>query len=445
MLTIIFSFSEFAIAVLLVVISVQQTLLHRIYSGKSQKLKAESPHETLHTEDPYKQLPFLDFSPAATNFRCIWPYTTKRRKCTGHLNQKGTDRYWANTLRNTIADDSPYSERVQAMLGEYAEFCLCWKHRPRTTNDPEVDDSARRNWEAIIEGWVRQWLVEIKALHDSLCEEVGGDNGALGESVLLFPQATVPEPASEDESPNVEDSTTRNTPLKRETSDPLTPIKTVPGSFPGDDDLNNFDRSARRSSTPGTSTRISYSQTIRNSPHGVRRLSFRRTSSAAAQLGSKQTAKFEPYPPELKKTVLNVLNTPLGTDESKSGYLYIFTRRSAEGSHSLYVKIGMTRNVANRLKDWKTQCGYEPHLEYKTARVRNAMRVELLVHTELSEDRYIQQHCSGCGGNHDEWFKTDVDTARPVIKRWARWMQESDPYSQKGQFSTHVVKEIFEQ
>jgi hypothetical protein len=427
MLTLVFTFSEYAVVLLLVVVSVQRTRWHRKSPGATQRLNAKSPHTSLHTENPYKALPFLDFSPATTDFKCIWPYTTKGTRCRNSLNAEKAGRQWANTLRNTIADDSPYSELAQAMLGEYAQLCLCHRHRPETpTSQITIDD------------WVQQWLTELRALHNSLCGEPGEGGGAVGKGILLFAQTTVPEPTSE------EDPAASNTPQKCETSDPFTPFKDVPGSFPRDDIFDNLDMSARRSSTPGTLSAGNYSETVRNSPLGVERLSPKRTSSATPKLSSARTTKFELYSNKLKRTLLSVLNNPLGPDESTPGYVYIFTRRSDEDLHSIYVKIGVTRNVEDRLVEWRTKCRYKPHLEYKTARIPNAMRVEALVHMELIESRRIERKCSGCKTDHDEWFETNVETARPFVERWAQWMQEADPYTKEGQLSSHIVKKMFE-
>src|SRR3954452_20229785 len=116
MLTLVFTFSEYAIILLLVVISAQRTRWHR----KSSRTHPESPNTAL---------PFLDFSPATKSFNCIWPYANKGERCKKPLGAENSDRQWANTLRNTIADDSPYSELVQALLREYAESCLCHHHK----------------------------------------------------------------------------------------------------------------------------------------------------------------------------------------------------------------------------------------------------------------------------------------------------------------------------
>jgi hypothetical protein len=437
--TIVLSFSEYVMVLLMVVVvAVQQTRQDRKSPHTPQRLKAGSPQNALPTENLYKALPFLSFSPAATNFRCIWPYTSKRKKCERSIDKNGADRHWANTLRNTIADDSPYSERVRAMLWEYTEYCLCHDHRPNVLDSP-----------TIIEDWVQQWLAEIRTLHDSLCEELRSDGGAVGESVLLYPQTTVLEPKYEDESRNVEGPTAINTWLKCETWEEFSLTENMPGSFPGDETFSGspwkaVGPSACGSSTPEIPSPGKYSKTIRDSPLGVERIRIKRKSSAPPKLGSEKGAKFEPYPKELQRTLLSVLATPLGTDESQPGHVYIFTRRSGEGSHDLYVKIGVSVNVANRLKNRKTQCKYEPHLEYQSALIPNAMRVELLVHTELFDCRHRESQCSGCGGAHDEWFKIDVDTARRVVEGWAKWMHECRPYTQGGQFSSHIVKEIFE-
>ena len=440
MLTIVLSFSHFVAIVLLVLISVQQRRWRRKSRRVLQRTKAE---ETLKPESIHEPLPFLQFSPATSDFRCIWHYTSTGRKCKNSIDQR-TDRCWANTLRNTIADDTPYSERVENMLREYAEFCICRLHRPNIHTSPNI-----------VNGWVQQWLVEIRALHDSLHEGPGEEDSPVGEGVLLYPPTTIPEPLSDEGSPDVENRIATIIPLKCETVDHLTPTTTkVPGSFPDDDTLHTLgwhamasqpDPDARRSSTPATPSPRRYSRAVRDSPSGVQRISFRRISSATPRLQSRRTAEFEPYPKRHKRTLLDILNTPLGENESKSGYVYIFTRRSDEDTHSLYIKIGVAKHVGDRFEGWKTKCHYKPHLEYHTARIPNAMRVELLIHTELIESRYIEQRCSGCSGMHDEWFKTDIGSARPVVERWAQWMRENRPYTTpEGQLSSHVVKQILE-
>ena len=451
MFTIVFSFSEIVVVVLLVLVLTPPKRWHRKGPSLSPSLKAE---ESLNTGSSHQTLPFLDFSPDTSDFRCTWPYTTKGRKCRRPIDEK-TDRLWANTLRNTIADGSPHSERVEDMLREYAEFCICRLHRPSIQTSPEI-----------VSCWVQQWLVEIRTLHDSLREELGEKGDAVGDGILLFPLTTIPEPPPSDGgSPGVEDRSTAtyNTPppLRRETSDPLALSVKVPGSFPHDDAMDTLDwqavaagqpgpAEARRSSTPATPSPNRYSQAIRDSPHGVRRITFRRISSATPRLQStRHTAEFEPYPNKQKRSLLDVLNTPLGKNERNYGYVYIFTRHSGgaeeDNTHSLYVKIGVAKHVGSRFEGWKSKCRYKPHLEYHTTRIPNAMRVELLVHTELIAMRQIEQRCSGCSGRHDEWFKTDIDTARPVVERWAQWMQqEYSPYTEQGQLSSHVVKEIFE-
>lgn len=104
----------------------------------------------------------------------------------------------------------------------------------------------------------------------------------------------------------------------------------------------------------------------------------------------------------------------------------------------------VTEDVPDRLEGWKALCGYEPHWEYQTTRIPNAMRVELLVHTELIDLRRIERGCSGCGRDHDEWIETSPASARAVVEQWAEWMQQSNPYTHEGLLSSHIVREIFE-
>jgi hypothetical protein len=409
MLTFVFTFSEYAVVLLLVAVSVQQTRWHRKSSRTAQRSKAKSSHEALH---------FLDFSPAASEFICIWPCTdTRGARCRKPL---GENRQWANTLRNTIADDSPYSGLVQAMLERYVKLCLCHRHRPKTPTD-----------QIIIDGWVQQWLTQLRALYDGR------------EGIPPFTPTTVPIPTSEDGSSSGENSTASNTPVKCETYDPSTPLKDVPGSFPCDDISDNSDMSARRSSTPKIRSAREYSELIRNSPPTAKGPSPKSTSTTKSKKSSAPTTKFEPYSGSGKTTPLSVLSNPLGAKERTPGHVYIFTRRSNNDSHSLYVKIGAAKDVKDRLAIWQTKCGYRPHWEYETAEIPNALRVEALVHMELINYRRIERKCSGCAEDHKEWFETDVETARPFVERWAEWMQKADPYTEDHQLSSHIVKKMF--
>jgi hypothetical protein len=403
----------------------------------------------LKTQRPRTNLPFLDFSPAATSFRCIWPDTTAARKCRGRLNYD--DRNWANTLRNTIADDTPYSERVPKMLREYAEYCLCHVHRPHTDK-------------TILDDWVHQWLSEIRTLFDAQCNELSKENWALAGSLPLYPLTQVIETRHEENQGQDLEGICPS--FKRETSADMTPIKTersyyMPGGFPGGSLLNETNGSLVGNEPaiefecpplPRNRTPKKYSQTILESPLGLARMSFTRKTSAPARLGSflarsngKAVAEiFEPYPIDARQSLLSVLNRPLGKNESKSGQIYIFSRPSPDETHRHYVKIGVAEDVTGRLKEWQNRCHYEPHLEHETVLIPNAMRVELLVHTEFIRKRRIERLCSGCGGNHDEWIMIDAATAISVVNRWAKWMQDCQPYTPDGQLSSRVVKEIFE-
>src|SRR3954447_21131254 len=71
--TIVLSFPGYVVVLLVAVVAVQQTRRRRKSPHSPQRLNAGSPHDALPTENIYKALPFLCFSPAATNFRCIWP------------------------------------------------------------------------------------------------------------------------------------------------------------------------------------------------------------------------------------------------------------------------------------------------------------------------------------------------------------------------------------
>jgi len=45
----------------------------------------------------------------------------------------------------------------------------------------------------------------------------------------------------------------------------------------------------------------------------------------------------------------------------------------------------------------------------------------------------------GCGKSHNEWFEVEADRAQNVVVKWTRWMQDEDPYDDKGYLKPSIA------
>jgi hypothetical protein len=108
------------------------------------------------------------------------------------------------------------------------------------------------------------------------------------------------------------------------------------------------------------------------------------------------------------------------------------------------VKIGMTKNVTQRIINLSTTCGITDLSECQESDAvaiprELAARVEKLCHMELSPFRRIMK-CER-GGNsakhtvsHEEWFAVPEQVAVQTVKRWLKFI-ELMPYHEQGKYS----------
>jgi hypothetical protein len=112
------------------------------------------------------------------------------------------------------------------------------------------------------------------------------------------------------------------------------------------------------------------------------------------------------------------------------------------------LKIGRAQNVQRRLNQWTRQCGYNlsliryyPYhpttlsdtdvneLPRTPRKVKNAHKVERLIHIELGEMRQGKgEKCVVCGREHREWFEVEgskegVRAVDEVVRRWVGWVE----------------------
>ena len=133
---------------------------------------------------------------------------------------------------------------------------------------------------------------------------------------------------------------------------------------------------------------------------------------------------------DVTQWVIQKAEKPLTPRQCKSGHLYVYWNKTTFGDY----KIGFTTiDVDTRLKRWESQCKHPAQKMYESPfTVRNAERVERLVHAELKKYRVKEWGCHGCGGNHDEWFRgVDHKVIIGSIEFWTEWMMKEDgPYEE---------------
>ncbi|KAJ0416321.1 meiotically up-regulated gene 113-domain-containing protein [Aspergillus carlsbadensis] len=142
---------------------------------------------------------------------------------------------------------------------------------------------------------------------------------------------------------------------------------------------------------------------------------------------------------ELEKFIVAPISN---ADANHSGHIYIYQCRGKFG----YYKIGLTTDVAPRLRSWEKQCGrdlmsYFPQSEADLQLVPHISRAERLIHVELAPYRRKEARCppgSGCGKSHTEWFCVDEQLAVRVVRKWIAWMR-TEPYVQIQGGSTWVL------
>ena len=131
--------------------------------------------------------------------------------------------------------------------------------------------------------------------------------------------------------------------------------------------------------------------------------------------------------------VQKALERPLLKTETRDGFVYIYKVYGSFG----HIKIGYTtRNVDQRMREWKNQCGHDPSVEYPQGsdllvRIPHARRIEALLKIELATYRRRETQCKKCGGVHEEWYETSLEYAIEAARAWSVWMRDL-PYEETG-------------
>jgi hypothetical protein len=144
---------------------------------------------------------------------------------------------------------------------------------------------------------------------------------------------------------------------------------------------------------------------------------------------------FIPFPTrgiqKMLKDMYDVILRPLSEQHQRFGYIYGFQRED-----NGYIKIGVTKDVEARMRQWANSCHYKPKVVLKIA-VPHAFRVERLIQLHLRNERFRESLSNGlcnsgkgCPRKHEEWFKIGLERLQMVVGMWKRFV-ESEPYDEK--------------
>jgi hypothetical protein len=129
-----------------------------------------------------------------------------------------------------------------------------------------------------------------------------------------------------------------------------------------------------------------------------------------------------------QEAIVTALTMPLRHMHSHEMHLYLICSLEKFG----VIGIGCTKDVPQRLTEWKENCKhhvveYIQHASGRSLLVKHARRVELLVHAELRDVRFKENRCEACHVQHTEWFRTTPEHAAKVLKKFSDWTAK-DPY-----------------
>lgn len=142
---------------------------------------------------------------------------------------------------------------------------------------------------------------------------------------------------------------------------------------------------------------------------------------------------------------LELLKAHPATEGSIYGFLHAHNVRVRIGTGPIsdvqLIKIGRSVNVERRMKEWKKQCKYEPHVVLE-AKMHHHCRVERIVHHQLHNSR-LREHpgCAGCRFQHNEWFRVNVVDAELLVGMWQDFAR-GQPYDEFGALLPNWIEKL---
>jgi T5orf172 domain-containing protein len=131
---------------------------------------------------------------------------------------------------------------------------------------------------------------------------------------------------------------------------------------------------------------------------------------------------------QLPRQLLDTMTRTMAESTLEAGYIYAFRRPGTRG----FLKIGFTKDTAQRLSRWESKCGRDIELVFEMYIPQAVGRIERLVHKTLETYRRLE-YCSTCAGKgritgvHNEWFEVSENMACDVVDLW-RMFSRQKPY-----------------
>lgn len=187
-------------------------------------------------------------------------------------------------------------------------------------------------------------------------------------------------------------------------------------------------------------------KTHSNTEHSLLQANTRSHNQGGSDRGSpspeRQAAarSFDRYGPLMTAREINegIKRLLLGDFPATEGYVYGFTHpydtsfgMSAELTQGIHlIKIGRSVDYERRMREFHRKCKYVPHVIFSHT-MSHHLRIELVVHLQLHNERLQDVGCLGCGARHEEWFRVDGEHAESLVSLW-QGFANCNPYDDDG-------------
>ena len=368
--------------------------------------------------------------------------TKDERRCTYKLAEKSVARI--ATILDELATDcglSSCKQEVDRLLEELSGLVLCRRYH---------QDQASEKFE--------QWVGKIEGIVNQNDEDTtnsGRDEALAAPSTpkrQLRPRPSLSTPETYNDSPESSVSSV----WSRSPQSQVTTPDTSPRPPTSRDLYENSPLSAKTGSTHHVLPPLDDSDIENSISHSQPEIKLERQLFTAPPIPTRRSTlrshhiepfqptistflPFRPQTPQKMLTALcDVIQRPLSEQDQRLGYIYGFQR---EGSS--YIKIGVSKDIKRRMKEWFHTCRYEPKVVLEVA-VPHAFRVERLIHLHLWKERrresLVAGRCNsgkGCEKVHQEWFEIGRQRLTEIVDIWARF-GGCEPYDEM-----HLLKSLW--
>jgi hypothetical protein len=159
-----------------------------------------------------------------------------------------------------------------------------------------------------------------------------------------------------------------------------------------------------------------------------------RMATSTVRVTLEHSPHFSPYRSKRTRSLTvsqalhDIITQPLNDTDKKAGFIYFFWDKENFGK----LKIGYTKDLHKRLKDWDRKCkrthAYHPAIARgEIPEIPHVSRVERLIHLELKDCRQ-KRFCASCNKTHREWFDVGDALVLKIFQKWQKWIIQK-PYA----------------